>query len=109
MGEPASHLWYLMKAGKVVPSSQCRKVERGTGRNRSIMSRVAAQPKAPDTLHAHDQLRAFHQPRLCTEECCITPCSHSQRPFHPIKWSLVQSKTESGGGLTDMLPWHVQA
>ena len=51
-----AYLWYLMKAGKVVPRSQCRKVERGTGKNSSMMSSVAAQPKAPDTLHAHSRL-----------------------------------------------------
>ena len=54
------YLWYLMKAGKVVPSSQCRKVERGTGKNISMMSRVAAQPKAPDTLHAQAALETYH-------------------------------------------------
>ena len=52
------HLWYLMKAGKVVPSSQCRKVERGTGKNSSMMSSVAAQPRAPDTLRVHGGLKA---------------------------------------------------
>ena len=42
-----------MKAGKLVPSSQCRNVERGTGKNSSAMSKVAAHAKAPDILHEH--------------------------------------------------------
>ena len=62
MGDALPHLWYLMKAGKVVPSSQCRNVERGTGKNISMMSKVAAQPRAPDTLHACNELMASQLP-----------------------------------------------
>lgn len=64
------HLWYLMKAGKLVPSSQCRKVERGTGKNSSMMSNVAAQPRAPDTLHWHDEHTAFHDLKR-TPRCAV--------------------------------------
>ena len=44
------HLWYLIRAGKLVPSIQCKNVERATGKKSSMMSSVAAQPNAPDTL-----------------------------------------------------------
>lgn len=39
-----------MRVGKLEPSNQCKNVERGTGKKSSMMSSVAAQPQAPDTL-----------------------------------------------------------
>lgn len=48
--QPGHYLWYLMRVGKLVPVSQCRKLLRGTGYISSMMLRQQAHPHPAPTL-----------------------------------------------------------
>ena len=74
--QPEHYLWYLMRVGKLVPVSQCRKLLRGTGYMSSMMLRQQAHPHPAPTLQTHPDVRRAIRAQLQKEGChqrwCVT-------------------------------------
>ncbi len=85
--QPGSYLWYLIRVGKLVPVSQCRKLLRGTGYISSMMLRQQAHPHPAPTLQTHPGIK--DSSRLSSERKSANRAD--ARPWHNCYPDLVFS------------------